>query len=61
MIEESEAQRTDEWIKEAVEGGAELLTGGKGRGSVLHAYGADKYYAVDEGLRQRSIRTHCNA
>ncbi len=29
MIEEAEAKRTDEWIKEAIEGGAELLTGGK--------------------------------
>ncbi len=33
MIEEAEAKRTGEWIKEAIDGGAELLTGGKPEGA----------------------------
>jgi len=35
MIDEGEAKRAEEWLKEAVEGGAEILTGGKREGAML--------------------------
>lgn len=35
MINEEEAKRAGSWIKEAVDGGAELLTGGQRRSAVL--------------------------
>lgn len=35
MISEAEAKRVEEWIKEAVEGGAELVTGGKREGVMV--------------------------
>ncbi|MBL8655963.1 MAG: aldehyde dehydrogenase family protein [Altererythrobacter sp.] len=37
MIDTSEAQRLDNWIEEAVAGGARLLTGGKRDGAMLQA------------------------
>ncbi|MBX9898479.1 MAG: aldehyde dehydrogenase family protein [Qipengyuania sp.] len=37
MIDVKEAQRLDNWIEEAVEGGATLLTGGKRDGAMLEA------------------------
>lgn len=37
MIDEGEAQRIDEWIAEAVRGGARVLTGGKRLGGPLYA------------------------
>jgi acyl-CoA reductase-like NAD-dependent aldehyde dehydrogenase len=37
MIDVSEAQRVDNWIREAVEGGARLLCGGKREGAMLEA------------------------
>ncbi|HEX8641317.1 MAG TPA: aldehyde dehydrogenase family protein [Allosphingosinicella sp.] len=37
MISESEARRLDNWIREAVEGGARLLCGGKREGAMLEA------------------------
>ncbi|HEY0873126.1 MAG TPA: aldehyde dehydrogenase family protein [Vicinamibacterales bacterium] len=37
MIEESEAARIDEWVKEALAQGARLLTGGKRLGGALYA------------------------
>jgi glyceraldehyde-3-phosphate dehydrogenase (NADP+) len=37
MIEEAEAVRVDEWVKEAVRGGAKVLTGGKRLGGSLYA------------------------
>ena len=37
MISESEARRLDNWIREAVEGGARLLCGGKRKGAMLEA------------------------
>jgi glyceraldehyde-3-phosphate dehydrogenase (NADP+) len=35
MIDTESAERTEEWIKEAVKGGAKLLAGGKRKGRVL--------------------------
>lgn len=35
MIEEKEAARAEEWIKEAVDRGAKILCGGKRRGSII--------------------------
>jgi len=35
LIRESDARRTEEWIAEAVNGGATLLTGGKRKGSMM--------------------------
>ena len=37
MISESEARRLDNWIREAVDGGATLLCGGKREGAMLEA------------------------
>ena len=37
MIDVGEAQRLDEWIREAVRGGAKLLCGGKREGAMLEA------------------------
>ena len=37
MIEESEAERVDAWVKEAVDSGAKILTGGKRLGPALYA------------------------
>ncbi|MEA3065669.1 MAG: hypothetical protein QOJ27_2121 [Sphingomonadales bacterium] len=37
MIDVKEAQRLDNWIREAVEGGAKLLCGGKREGAMLEA------------------------
>jgi acyl-CoA reductase-like NAD-dependent aldehyde dehydrogenase len=37
MIDVKEAQRVDNWIREAVEGGATLLCGGKRQGAMLEA------------------------
>jgi acyl-CoA reductase-like NAD-dependent aldehyde dehydrogenase len=37
MIDVKEAQRVDDWIREAVEGGATLLCGGKREGAMLEA------------------------
>ncbi|HYD38533.1 MAG TPA: aldehyde dehydrogenase family protein, partial [Allosphingosinicella sp.] len=37
MIDVKEAQRLDNWIREAVEGGAKLLVGGKREGAMLEA------------------------
>lgn len=37
MIDVKEAQRLDNWIREAIEGGAELLCGGKRDGAMLEA------------------------
>jgi acyl-CoA reductase-like NAD-dependent aldehyde dehydrogenase len=37
MIEESEAERIDAWVKEAVSGGARVLTGGRRLGGALFA------------------------
>ena len=37
MIDVKEAQRLDNWIEEAVQGGAKLLTGGKRDGAMLEA------------------------
>jgi acyl-CoA reductase-like NAD-dependent aldehyde dehydrogenase len=37
MISEGEAERLDKWIREAVEGGARLLCGGKRDGAMLEA------------------------
>ena len=37
MISESEAKRLDDWIQEAVKGGATLLAGGKRDGAMLQA------------------------
>jgi acyl-CoA reductase-like NAD-dependent aldehyde dehydrogenase len=37
MIDVKEAQRVDNWIREAVEGGASLLCGGKREGAMLEA------------------------
>jgi acyl-CoA reductase-like NAD-dependent aldehyde dehydrogenase len=37
MIDVREAQRLDNWIREAVEGGAKLLCGGKREGAMLEA------------------------
>jgi acyl-CoA reductase-like NAD-dependent aldehyde dehydrogenase len=37
MIDVKEAQRVDQWIREAVEGGATLLCGGKREGAMLEA------------------------
>lgn len=37
MIDEGEAERIDEWVAEAVKGGAEILTGGKRLGGALYA------------------------
>src|SRR5918997_589325 len=37
MISESEARRLDNWIEEAVQGGATLLCGGKREGAMLEA------------------------
>ena len=37
MIEESEAERIDEWVREAVAAGARVLTGGKRLGGPLYA------------------------
>jgi glyceraldehyde-3-phosphate dehydrogenase (NADP+) len=37
MIEEAEAGRVEAWVKEAVEAGAEVLTGGKRLGPALYA------------------------
>jgi acyl-CoA reductase-like NAD-dependent aldehyde dehydrogenase len=37
MIDVGEAQRLDNWIREAVEGGAKLLCGGKREGAMLEA------------------------
>ena len=34
MIDVKEAQRLDNWIREAVEGGAKLLCGGKRDGAI---------------------------
>jgi acyl-CoA reductase-like NAD-dependent aldehyde dehydrogenase len=36
MIDEGEAIRAEAWIKEAVDGGAKILTGGKREGATLH-------------------------
>jgi len=35
MITEAEAKRVEEWVKEAVEAGGELLTGGERNGSLV--------------------------
>jgi acyl-CoA reductase-like NAD-dependent aldehyde dehydrogenase len=35
MIEEKEAVRAEEWIKEAVEGGAKILCGGERKGNII--------------------------
>jgi acyl-CoA reductase-like NAD-dependent aldehyde dehydrogenase len=37
MIEEGEAERIDRWVKEAVAGGAKVLTGGRRLGGALYA------------------------
>jgi glyceraldehyde-3-phosphate dehydrogenase (NADP+) len=37
MIDESEAARIDEWVQEAVRGGARVLTGGRRLGGALYA------------------------
>jgi acyl-CoA reductase-like NAD-dependent aldehyde dehydrogenase len=37
MISESEARRLDNWVQEAVQGGAKLLCGGKREGAMLQA------------------------
>jgi acyl-CoA reductase-like NAD-dependent aldehyde dehydrogenase len=37
MIEDAEAERIDTWIKEAVDGGAHVLTGGRKLGGALYA------------------------
>lgn len=37
MIDEGEAARTDEWVQEAVRGGARVLTGGRRLGGALYA------------------------
>jgi glyceraldehyde-3-phosphate dehydrogenase (NADP+) len=37
MIEEDEAARVDEWVKEAVQAGAKVLTGGKRLGPAFYA------------------------
>ncbi len=36
MITEETAQRVESWVKEAVSGGARLLTGGKREGAIVH-------------------------
>ena len=36
LIRESEADRVEAWIKEAVEGGAKLVSGGERKGSLVH-------------------------
>lgn len=49
MIDVREAQRLDNWIREAVEGGAKLLCGGKREGAMLEATlleGVDRSAAV---------------
>ena len=48
MIDEKEAIRVEEWVKEAVEKGAKLLTGGKRDGSV---YQPTVLAGVPEGVR----------
>jgi acyl-CoA reductase-like NAD-dependent aldehyde dehydrogenase len=49
MISEGEARRLDNWIRQAVEGGAKLLCGGKREGAMLEATlleGVDRSAAV---------------
>ena len=64
MIDVREAQRLDNWIREAVEGGAKLLCGGKRDGAMLEATlledvdrAADRSIARRRSARSRSCRS----
>ena len=56
MISEKEAQRLDDWIQEAIEGGAKLLCGGKRDGAMLRSDAARKGRPRLPALSRGSVR-----
>ena len=55
LIRQSEAERVEAWVKEAVEGGAKLIAGGERQGSMVTPAILTGTKAGHEGARRRGL------
>ena len=56
LIRLSDAERVEAWVKEAVAGGAKLVTGGERKGSMIDARDPDRNRAGHEAARRGDLR-----
>ena len=55
LIRQSDAERIEAWVKEAVEGGAKLVAGGERQGSMVTPTILTCNQARDESARRRGV------